>query len=698
MSSSASPQNRPGLSSLSYRVATHADFKEEMLARISAQPALRPLSTRDDDDPVIALMDAWATTLDVLTFYQERIANEGFLRTATERRSVMELARAIGYPMRPGLAASTWLAFTIEDAPGSPREVAIPRGTRAQSMPAREELPQPFETDEPLVARAAWNELRPRTLQRQSVRQGSTELLLRGVATQLQPGDPILLVGGRRQIYPGAEQWDFRILTEVEPRPLEGITRIVWTPGIGDTPPTVLPDAFPRVYALRQRAALFGFNAPDPRALPDNIRSRYSIGDNGWPGFSIQNAQQKMIDLDAVYPRILPGSWVVLRRPAYTELYRVTSHETTSRTDYTVTAKISRLTLDTLENLSMFGLRDTVVYAQSEELEVAEAPVTEPVTGASIVLDRKIEGLVPGRRLIVRGVPAGSPAGTPPAVEAVILSHVTEEDGVTRLTLQQPLAGAWDCASTVLLGNVAPATQGETQSEVLGSGDSSQAFQRFRLSRGPLTYLQGPDGTDRSTLEVRVSGVLWTEVPSLAAAGPRDRVYTLERDERGMTSLQFGDGRHGARLPSGIENVTAVYRVGLGSAGLVETDRITILTTRPMGVRSVTNPAPADGGIDPESRDEARGNTPAAVLTLGRAVTLSDHEGFARSFTGVARARASWQIEAGRKTILLTLAPAAGVDGPALARSLTAALDRIRDPYQPLRVMIDPSILEEVVP
>jgi hypothetical protein len=67
---------------------------------------LSALTTRDLDDPAIAMLDAWAVALDVLSFYQERIANEGYLRTSTERRSIVELARAIGYELRPGLAAS----------------------------------------------------------------------------------------------------------------------------------------------------------------------------------------------------------------------------------------------------------------------------------------------------------------------------------------------------------------------------------------------------------------------------------------------------------------------------------------------------------------------------------------------------------------------------------------------------------------
>ena len=63
----------------------------------------------------------------MLTFYQERIANEGYLRTAAERRSVLELARAIGYELNPGVAAGTFLAFSVETAPGAPGRAARSR-------------------------------------------------------------------------------------------------------------------------------------------------------------------------------------------------------------------------------------------------------------------------------------------------------------------------------------------------------------------------------------------------------------------------------------------------------------------------------------------------------------------------------------------------------------------------------------------
>src|SRR4030095_10578171 len=86
--------NRPGLSAIAYRVGTHSQFRETLHARLSTSGnrALAGFSTRDNDDSSIALLDAWALVGDVLTFYQERIANESYLRTATERLSVLELA------------------------------------------------------------------------------------------------------------------------------------------------------------------------------------------------------------------------------------------------------------------------------------------------------------------------------------------------------------------------------------------------------------------------------------------------------------------------------------------------------------------------------------------------------------------------------------------------------------------------------
>src|SRR5688572_2857904 len=120
----ATPQvvdNRMGLSAIAYRIGDHAQFKKSMLAGLSSSEfeALSTLRTRDEDDFTIGLIDAVACVADVLTFYQERIANESYLRTATERISLQEMAKLIGYRLRPGVAAETWLAFALEP-PKSP--------------------------------------------------------------------------------------------------------------------------------------------------------------------------------------------------------------------------------------------------------------------------------------------------------------------------------------------------------------------------------------------------------------------------------------------------------------------------------------------------------------------------------------------------------------------------------------------------
>src|SRR5262245_11801974 len=116
------PTNPPGLSALAYRLGARQDFLDHLVERLAH--GVPDLALRDEGDPARALLDSWALVLDVLSFYQERIANEGYLRTAVEPRSLLELARLIGYRPRPGVAAGAHLAFTLEDSAVEP--VPIP--------------------------------------------------------------------------------------------------------------------------------------------------------------------------------------------------------------------------------------------------------------------------------------------------------------------------------------------------------------------------------------------------------------------------------------------------------------------------------------------------------------------------------------------------------------------------------------------
>ena len=166
-----------------------------MKARLSSSafPQLAALTTRESRDPSIALLDAWATVADILTFYQERIANEGYLGTAIERRSVLELARLVGYRLRPGLAASVYLAYILEPTQDT---TVIEIGNKAQSIPGPNERPQVFETAEKLIAYSGVNLMKPRVTQPQFVNLNQIDLMtlvLKGASLNLRVNDGILL-------------------------------------------------------------------------------------------------------------------------------------------------------------------------------------------------------------------------------------------------------------------------------------------------------------------------------------------------------------------------------------------------------------------------------------------------------------------------------------------------------------------------
>ena len=48
----------------------------------------------------------------------------------------------------------------------------------------------------------------------------------------------------------------------------------------------------------------------------------------------------------------------------------------------------------------------------------------------------------------------------------------------------------------------------------------------------------------------------------------------------GKTTIEFGDGVTGARLPTGQDNVRAIYRKGIGLDGIVSAGQLTSLLTR----------------------------------------------------------------------------------------------------------------------
>jgi hypothetical protein len=744
--------NEPGLGALRYRAGTHSSFKARMLAALEQKPALATLTTRRDDDPSIALVDSWAAVLDVLAFYQERIANEGYVRTAIERRSVLELARALGYELNPGVAASAYLAFAVSELDGSPPTITVPAGTRVQSVPTETELPQTFETQSPLDARAEWNALRP-YIAPMVPTFGALALHVRGTTHRIAKGDLLLVIGDEGTADPASREYDLRRVKEVvvvppsigssDPNggytslvldrflgtflPSEGSGPIGGGPSdpfdpfdpfdpsdpFGDSGPLDLPGPIlvpapylrtnARVYVFRQTASLFGHNAPDWRSMSNRIQNEYDDADRNpdqWPRFNLayalDPAPTSTIHLDAIYARVTAGAWIVLVTGELSELYRVVSRTEDARADFTLAAKTSRLTLDRPVPLveldgelgpPTHSLRNTLVFADPEVLELAPPPSSPAIGGRTVILDRVVGDLAVGQPIVVTGVDASTGES---AAELSFVSSVTVTGATTELLFEGSLSRAYAPETMTLHANVALATHGQATSEILGSGSASLAFQKFALKQAPLTHVSAANATGAaSTLVVRVNGIAWTEVPSLYGWGPDDRVFATRIEDDGTAIVQFGDGVTGARVPSGVENVIASYRVGLGTAGLVDAGRISLLLTRPIGLDGATNRVASSGAADPETIDEAREHAPLTVLTLDRIVSLRDFEDFAGAFAGIAKAQASLVWNGQRRVVHLTVGGVGGapVDPTStLLANLRTAIDAARQTDQPVQI------------
>jgi predicted phage baseplate assembly protein len=890
-----STANRPGLDQLTYRIGTHGEFFETMKARLGNMVVvatgpdgqtfetfypLQDLTTRQTTDPAIALLDGWATVGDVLTFYQERIANEGYLRTATERRSILELARLVGYKLRPGVAATVYLAYTLDDPQIEP--VEIPAGARSQSVPNPGETPQSFETSESLIARREWNNLQVRLHKPQAITFQNAlfvdKTYVAGINTNLKTGDLLLLqfsddgkdsvVRTVANITTQFEQDRTEIslqplpvdVATVFPLLLEYVSKLEALPKptgvkdavppavrtlvsrvrLGTAPPVKVWDQFvPRVtavvpsnpamvataefhdkldtaleellgetpvvidktdpskfvpdllkpkkpqaasslqlgrslkaifqrgtdapaqllvnfdpllketfytawanadlsstprdlkavYVLRTQAPLFGANVPDQPTYylqdeeidnPDNGKIIVHVKGElktqelwlKWP-LSPDEFDNRLF-LDQAHEDILPASFVLIQKPSGVltsrEVHQVVDAQSVQRTAYGISGKTTRLTFtddwwntDSEKSISD-TLRKTLVFGQSEQLTLVDEPITSSI---QVTKDNRDEGIVldglynefpSGRWVVFSGERDDIPnVKGVQGVELLMVAGLRQVDPVvagdtihTALILATPTAYSYKRDTLTIYGNVVKATHGETTNEPLGSGDGSQPLQSFTLKQPPLTFVPAPNaaGVD-STLHVYVNNVEWHEADTLAGLGPKDRNFITKTDDADNTTLVFGNGIEGSRIPTGVLNVNSTYRRGIGKPGNVKANQISLLQTKPLGVKSVINPLPASGGADKEDRDTARENAPLAVMALDRLVSLQDYADFTRTFAGIAKASAKHLSDGRRQFVHLTIA---GVDDipidplSDLYRNLLEALRKLGDVSVPIQL------------
>ena len=216
-------------------------------------------------------------------------------------------------------------------------------------------------------------------------------------------------------------------------------------------------------------------------------------------------------------------------------------------------------------------------------------------------------------------------------------------------------------------------TEGETvEREVLGSGDGRRARQSFELARKPLTHLPAPLATDPplSTLRIFVDGIAWEERETFYGAGPNERVFVVEHAADGTATVIFGDGRRGARLPTGTNNVVARYRFGAG-APVPEPGTLRLLGAPKVRIRS---PLPFTPGrpVTPDDAlvDEARTH----ALMLDRPVSAADFAALAvRQGAARAEAELAWLEDASTVGVRVVLIAPSDPDSEIKASLVEAA-------------------------
>jgi uncharacterized phage protein gp47/JayE len=562
----------------------------------------------------------------------------------------------------------------------------------------------------------------------------------------VQPLNSARLVVNRAQIFSASSDVGPQVLSSFFPS-LQNNLYLAFT----------TPQPVQNVFVFRQTAFLFGNNAPlksafePPTSPPGPVLELADFDpNNDWTPVE----SPSVAFLDNAYPQLLPGDLVLIRSPSLEApdgtavssfLGAAVATSVHPRSQYRVSTPTTEVQFAQAWWTAQFStIRDAVVYTKPEKLTLARTPITDPVgTGNTIQLDKVYPGLTPGRWIIVAGdqivsdgvtipgaervmiaaidqngllppapstSPSPSPAPSPapaagdvanaprtqtPAAQAAATAAATPADPHTVLTLAgEGLAFSYVRSTLQIFGNVVLATHGDTRNEVLGAGDATQSLQTFAIKKPPLTFVPAPTATGiQTTLQVTVNDIIWKQADSLAFLGPTDRGYVVRVQDDGTTSVIFGTGAHGARLPTGVENIKATYRSGIGRPGNVRAGQLNLLQTRPLGVKDVNNPLPATGGADADTRDQARRNAPQTVTALDRLVSVADYATFARTFAGVGKATSRRLIESGRPIIHVTItgqenAPIA--PDSLLLTSLKQALHDLGDPSLPIEVAISP--------
>jgi len=647
---------------MDYLPSEFAHFVERQRALARAETGL--VSSGQEGDFALTLMELSAMVAHILGVYQDRYAREAFLGTAQSARSLVRHGRRLGYEPDPGLSATGYLQITIpENLSGT-----IAKGFAVASAPLGEARAEDYETLEDVDVDAAWNEIEVRNRFEAYTLTTQTRFEVVGAGFGLEAGDMIILE---------TSSGDLSAHTVVSAtESAEGATTAIEVDS--NLPFSAVYDGF-RMYAKPATSAhLFGWDSA-PLEYSDAMLAMGAYSENPQgegSGYVVSSYSDKDIYLARELDKSVLGSPVLRSDAGGLAAYRVYAEASKSvvfRKKVLVTTTFltlnanNQLVVQTQSTPVTTELSATVsalqvgpasfnLISRTQQsirasrwlfhFQVSAPLVTERPSQAQVsvpvVLAGLVPGLAPGQLLAL----SSRQDPTEATVEIAEITTVGELDGDTMLgwkVIEPPTdTYPWTLGELRIRGNVARISHGKTVTEVLGGSDGTTPFLRFALKNNPLTHLPSPDGSEPA-LELRVGGVLWTPVHDFHDSDTDDRHYLLQRDEAGTTFVIFGDGKHGAIPSAGKRHIAARYRVGLGRAGNANPGQISRIKKAHPLVDRAYNPLRVGGGADAAGMGEIRSQATRFIKTFDRAVSVQDHADLALLFPGVARASAYWR-------------------------------------------------------
>jgi hypothetical protein len=664
-----------GLPDLPRQIAGFPEFRAAMLATVPLHFALRDWRARGDGDFGVMLLEMWAYIADVLAFYDKVIADEAYLRTAKLRPSVRRLTSLLGYVPRPAVGARVRLALLAEGS----RATRVPARTAFRSGAFGGQPPQVFETDAEALAHPALNTHAVAPPRQTALGGALSHLLLEPATALAEEGDVALLDLGSAGVHL---------------RRLARVARVT--------------DTDRRTYVRVDLDAAITLPAPTPLSAArlskptQKAQLRSPLDTSEQPPF-VEAGGVSRLTLDAVYLQIKTGDRVLVSRGTDCRWSNVVER---AEAAFTVAPAVT-ITVGSSTVTSPPVKAQYTVLTLQPALNAGPGPGWSAATAADLTVHfglvevGRVAGaaavtLAPSDALLLVDV---RPPTIPPEPRAFLLVDA-EDRGVevpgaldwTRALITADPGVSWspDLRLPVRAhGNVVDASRGETVSgEVLGSGDASQANQAFTLTKAPLTYLASPAAANESgvsaALAVWVDGVRWEEVASFFAQPADAHVFVARQDDEDKTTVTFGDGINGSRLPTGQDNVVASYRFGAGAAS-PSAGSITQVVQPQAGLQGVVNPVAAAGGADAERAEQIRTLAPRSALLLGRAVSIQDMEAAAARVPGVVAAVAEWRWEGRRQRPVVKVWY---IGPPGLESTVSRRLRGISDPSTPIDVEV----------